>query len=131
PHPQPPADSEPVLTQRDTGTPIAPLSRTASPALERSLEELVVQLRQQNRAADLHPDFSYSSIGALLCQIFAVIAFLIAIPTCFTRTMSMDKPADVNAAYLALFSALFWIGVAAFFQGTTIALLIYGRNKRH
>lgn len=110
---------------------VMPPSRVMlSSHMEKSLEELVIQLRQQNRNADLRPDFSYSSIAALLCQLAAGAALLVGMLTFFNRTHSLASQADLENAIRSLLAAIVWVGVAVFFQGAVIALLLYSRHKR-
>ncbi len=97
--------------------------------LEKSLEDLVIQLRNQNRNADMQPDFSFSTIAAIICQLFAVAAFLIGFFTYFTRTHSLASSLDAETALQSLLGAIVWMGGALFLQGLVITLLIHARNK--
>jgi D-glycero-D-manno-heptose 1,7-bisphosphate phosphatase len=120
---------------RRAETPPAPAAQLPSRVmlsshLEKSLDDLVIQLRQQNRNADLRPDFSYSSIAALLCQLAAAAALLVGMITFFNRTHSLASQADLENAIRSLLAAIVWVGTAVFFQGAVIALLLYSRHKR-
>ncbi len=122
--PAPPAPAVP--------TAIAPSA--ASAKLEHSLEELIVLLRNQARNADLHPDFSYSNMGALILQIFAIASLSIGLYRYFAAPTSfvLNDWTAFYHAQLAQTSAIIWATVALVFQGMVIALLVRARNKeRH
>jgi histidinol-phosphate phosphatase family protein len=142
PPPPPPPLDEAALADRlaerlarpMAGSPIA-AAATAAPGpadtatLEKHLDELVVQLRQQNRNADLRPDFSLSHIIILIVECFAVVAMVIGFFKYFTMNLTYKTAQDLQFASMSHLQALIWIMAAVFFQGIVIALLVYSRNK--
>lgn len=109
-----------------TGAPVVGSSKT-----ERLLEELVVQLRQQNRHAELHPEFSRSDMAALILQILAATALVLGVvkfvnaPVTFTNNFWPEY-------FLGQFArqdALIWGVIAMVLQGMVLALVVRKRRK--
>ena len=99
------------------------------PKLERSLDELVAQLRLQNRQAELQPEFSKSNVAALILQILAAAALLKGIYAYVSAPMTFKVGNDLFIAEMAHLAALLWVMVAAVLQGMVIALLLRLRNR--
>jgi histidinol phosphatase-like enzyme len=97
--------------------------------LERRLDELVVQLRQQNRNADLRPEFSAAKLGAMILQAVAVVALIIGLANHFTARATFIKPEDQFMAQQAHDAAIMWVMAAVAVQGMVIALLLIARQK--
>jgi len=100
-----------------------------SPRLEKSLEDLVILLRNQSRNADLRPDFSYVNMGAILFQVMALIAFVIGILKYFTLKVSFANYADIESAVQGHLGSILWVAVGIFFQGIVISLILYSRDR--
>ena len=60
------------------------LPSAGSSKLERSLDELVIQLRQQNRNADLMPEFTMTKLVAMILQFLAVVALIAGLYAMFS-----------------------------------------------
>jgi D,D-heptose 1,7-bisphosphate phosphatase len=118
----------PVLAASVPDTTTSPAPAGGIP-LEKQLDELVVQLRQQNRNANLRPDFSMSHIIVLIVQGFALVAMTIGFFKYFTIMATYKTAQDVQFAEMAQTQALIWILSAVFFQGVVLALLVYARQK--
>lgn len=104
----------------------------AAPAghhLEKQLEELVTHLRHQSRNADLHPDFSFSSIAVLILQILAFAALLLGLFRFFSAPATFTNDLATAKAIIAVLNSIFWLLAAATLQGTVIALLLHSRHK--
>ena len=107
--------------------------KPAAPAggtLEQRLDELVVQLRLQNRNAFLRPDFSFSNMAALILQVFAIVAVVIGLAKYMSAPATFATVQDTQFALLAHLAAVFWVMAAVFVQGMVGALLIYARHKQ-
>jgi D,D-heptose 1,7-bisphosphate phosphatase len=100
-----------------------------SSKLERSLEELVIQLRQQNRNADLLPEFTMTKLVAMVFQILAVLALIAGLYQMFSSPATFPQNIDFAKAVNALQRAAVWTTSAVMLQGAVIALLLYGRRK--
>ncbi len=133
-HPTPgPVHAEPPASLAATPQPVpattAPSIAPPPVRLEKQLEELVTQMRQQNRHADLHPEFSLSNIAALILQILAFAAFILGCFRFFTAQGNFKNPADLGVAVLSSVNAVFWLLAAAVLQGSVIALLLHHQHK--
>jgi D-glycero-D-manno-heptose 1,7-bisphosphate phosphatase len=112
-----------------TGPNVVSPSRT-----DRLLEELIAQLRQQNRHAELREDFSRGDMGLVLLQLLAAASLIVALakfiraPVSFRNGTWGDFFSDFFLAHFARQEALFWATAAVVFQGMVIALLL--RNRR-
>jgi len=102
---------------------------TADP-LERQIEELVIQLRQQNRNAEMIGDFSVSKFAALVLQFLTAAALIVGLAKLFTQKVSYATYADIEMAVLGNLTAVTWVLVAVVLQGAVIALLVYSRQKQ-
>ena len=98
-------------------------------SLERNLDELVIQLRQQNRNAQLRPDFSFSHVMVLIVQAFAIVTLVIGFFKYFTMRTALSTAQDIQLASLTQTQALLWVMIAVFLQGVVVALLVYTRSK--
>jgi D-glycero-D-manno-heptose 1,7-bisphosphate phosphatase len=99
--------------------------------LERSLDELIIQIRHQNRNADLREDFSGSDMLALLLQILAAGALIVGVAK-FVRApvnFSQNYWPEYFTAQMAREEALMWALIAIALQGAVIALLVRKRRK--
>ena len=56
----------------------------ANPKIEKALEELVVQLRHQNRQSDM-PEFSLARLAAVIVQILALLMLFVGLYRRFPR----------------------------------------------
>ncbi len=97
--------------------------------LERNLDELVIQMRQQNRNADLRPDFSLGNMGALILQVMALVTLAIGLFKLITQQATFKTQADYDLTVLSNLQAIAWIAVAAVLQGIVIAILVHARQK--
>jgi D,D-heptose 1,7-bisphosphate phosphatase len=113
----------PAVGERKPGP--APIS-----TLEQHLDELVVQLRLQNRNAYLRPDFSFSNMAALILQAFAIVSLIIGLAKYFTAPATFNGAQDTQFAILTQLAALLWVMAAVFVQGVVMALLVYARHKQ-
>ena len=131
PPPPPPPPPAPAIEKALPAIATETLAPSVSPAhrLERHLEELVTHLRHQVRNADLHPDFSFSSIVAMILQFLALAAFLLGLFRFFHTPATFTSAADIAAANLSILDAVFWLLAAITLQGTVIALLLHARHK--
>jgi lysylphosphatidylglycerol synthetase-like protein (DUF2156 family) len=100
-----------------------------SATIEKHLDELIVQLRQQNRNAELRPDFSLSHIIILIVECFAVVAMVIGFFKYFTMNLTYKTAQDWQFATMSHLQALIWIAAAVFLQGIVIAVLVYARDR--
>ena len=108
----------------------SPAPPASSPQLEQKLDELVVQLRQQNRNAELRPDFSFSAMAAIILQAFAVIALVVGLANYFTAKATYTKlPDDYFIALITHLSAATWVLVAMVIEGMVIALQLHNRRR--
>ncbi len=105
------------------------LNPAGSSKLERSLEELVVQIRQQNRSAELLPEFTMTKLAAMILQILAVIALGAGLYAMFTSPATFSDNLAFAKAVNALQRSAVWTTSAMMLQGGVIALLLYGRRK--
>ncbi len=96
---------------------------------EKNLDELVAQLRLQNRNAELRPDFSMAHILVMIAQAGALIAMVIGFFKYFTMNVTYKSAADAYWAVVPHLQALIWILAAVFMQGVVVAILVYARGK--
>jgi D,D-heptose 1,7-bisphosphate phosphatase len=101
----------------------------SSTRLEKSLDELIAQLRLQQRQTDLQEDFSYAKLGALILQILAAGALILGMKAYVTAPVTFKTWEDFFPAQFAYLGAIFWIMVAVALQGMVLALLVRARNK--
>ncbi len=123
---------EPIapLLEPTPKTPINTLTQHAiSPKLEKTLDDLVIQLRQQNRNADLLPEFTMTKLSAMILQIIAIIALLVGLFTMLSAPATFTYQLDAAKAIIALQRANIWITLSVMFQGAVIALLLLARKK--
>jgi hypothetical protein len=97
--------------------------------IERQLEELVIQLRHQNRNAEMHGDFPKSKFAALIVQFMAAAALFVGMSKVFTQKLSYATYADIEMAVLGNLQAIAWLLAAVVLQGLVIALLVHARQK--
>ncbi len=100
-----------------------------SSKLERSLDDLIIQIRQQNRSNDLMPEFSMGKLAAMIVQIVALIALFAGLYAMFTAPATFPDYAAVVRAQTALQRATVWTTAAVVLQGVVISLLLYSRRK--
>lgn len=133
PAPFPPAQASEIKPATVPSPSVSPAA-AAPPAgdiarVAHHLDELVVQLRQQNRNAELRPDFSFSNMATLVAQGFGLVFLILGIGKYFTMKVSYATAQDVQFALMAHLQAIYWVVAAVFMQGIVIALLIYNRGK--
>jgi hypothetical protein len=97
--------------------------------VERSLEELVALLRQQQRQSTLQEDFSYAKLGALILQVLVVGAVLLGLKSYVTAPVTYKEWSDYFAADFAHLGAVVWLLIAVTLQGMVLALLVRTRTK--
>jgi D,D-heptose 1,7-bisphosphate phosphatase len=105
------------------------LQPAGSSKLERSLDELVIQLRQQNRNADLMPEFTMTKLTAMILQILAVVALIAGLYAMFSSPATFPDNLAFAKAVNSLQRAAVWTTTAVTLQGAVIALLLYARRK--
>ena len=125
----PAAPPNSASTPPTSGGAAPPAGPITSATIEKHLDELVVQLRQQNRNAELRPDFSMSHIILLIVEAFALLAMVIGFFKYFTMNLTYKTAQDMQFASLSHLQALIWIAAAVFLQSAVIAILVYARNK--
>jgi hypothetical protein len=124
----PPAPARPAADPvRRESEPPSPLAGMTS--LERNLDELLIQLRQQNRNADLRPDFSLSNMGALILQFLALATLGLGLVKLITQRATFATQADYDLTVLSNLQAIAWISVALVLQGIVIAIVVHARQK--
>jgi D-glycero-D-manno-heptose 1,7-bisphosphate phosphatase len=101
----------------------------ASSRLEKSLEDLVAQLRHQNRNAEAPPDFSIGRLAALLVQVFAILALITGIYDMVTAKATWKDWTEVAITVTTLQHATIWVIVAVVLQAMVVALLRQSRNR--
>jgi D,D-heptose 1,7-bisphosphate phosphatase len=110
------------------GRSMASTQTTATnPKLEKALEELVLQLRHQNRQADM-AEFPLSHLAAIAVQAVAVLCLLAGMFTAIRAPVSLEG-VNWNVAVTALLRAVTWLLAAVMLQGGVIALLLHSRQK--
>jgi D-glycero-D-manno-heptose 1,7-bisphosphate phosphatase len=105
------------------------LQPAGSSKIERSLDELVIQLRQQNRNAELMPEFTMTKLAAMILQILAVIALIAGLYDMLASPATFPQNIDFAKAVNGLQRAAVWTTSAVMLQGAVIALLLYARRK--
>ena len=107
------------------------LQATAAPAnssrIEKSLEDLVAQLRTQNRAAEAPPDFSGMKFAGIIVQIFALLALAAGLYGAMNAKATWKDTYDVIVTGAALLRGIIWLLTALVLQGFAGILL---RNKK-
>ena len=145
PPPPPPSEppaavSAPVEPARPVPAPVPDLERHEHPPaliganvptsqLERGIEELVIQLRQQNRNADMRPDFSLGNMAAIIVQFLGLAMLGVGLAKLLTLKATFTVPNDLQMAILGALQAIAWIVGAVVMQGIVVALLIHTRQK--
>jgi len=127
PRPATPPAHEKQIESALVPSPAAPATNMSQ--LERHLDELVMQMRQQTRNEFLRPDFSFSNMAALILQVFAIVALIIGMAKYFTSPATFTTPQDTQFALMSHMAALFWVMAAVFMQGVVGSLLLYSRHK--
>ena len=97
----------------------------ANPKIEKALEELVVQLRHQNRQSDM-PEFSLARLAAVIVQILALLMLFVGLYSAVSTPATIDK---WYPSVLGLLRALAWLIGSVTLQGIVIALLMQSRSK--
>jgi D,D-heptose 1,7-bisphosphate phosphatase len=124
----PPAPARPAADPaRRESEPPPPFAGMTS--LERNLDELLIQLRQQSRNADLRPDFSLSNMGALILQFLALATLGLGLVKLITQRATFTTQADYDLTVLSNLQAIAWITVAMVLQGIVIAIVVHARQK--
>ncbi len=110
-------------------TPPAPAAAApASGKIEKTLEELVVQLRHQNRNADM-PEFSMIRLVAIIVQVLAVLLFLVGMMQAIRAPETGKVDGWWYFSALSLYKAFAWLLGAIVLQGAVIAMLLQSRSK--
>ena len=112
------------VTER-LGKTMAATQTPSNSKIDKALEELVVQLRQQNRQADM-PEFSLSRLAAMIVQVLVILLLLVGMYTALTAPI---EPANWYRAVTTLLRATAWLLAAVTLQGIVLALLLQSRSK--
>jgi len=102
---------------------------SASSRLEKSLEDLVTQLRQQSRNAEAPPDFSIGRLAALIIQVFAILCLIVGIYDMVTAKATWKDWSEVAVTVTTLQHATIWVIVAVVLQAMVLVLLRQSRNR--
>jgi D,D-heptose 1,7-bisphosphate phosphatase len=104
-------------------------SMGASAKLERTLEELVTLMRHQQRKAEAPADFSKLQAGAMLVQIFAILALIVGGYRLATAGASLQDWNKIVQVITNLEYAAVYVLIAGVLQMTVIALLLFSRER--
>jgi D,D-heptose 1,7-bisphosphate phosphatase len=121
-----------LVRQTAQATPTAPNPAAApamSPKIERSLEELITLLRHQQRKSEAPADFSKLQAGAMLVQIFAVLALIVGIYRMAKAGASFSTWDQTYLVVTNLEHAGVYVLIAIVLQLMTIALLMFARSN--
>ncbi|HVX83819.1 MAG TPA: HAD family hydrolase [Phycisphaerae bacterium] len=97
--------------------------------LTRTLDDLVAQLRQQNRHADLEPEFSLARLAALIVQIIALVVFVIGLYMLVTAGVTLKDWTAVAQILVNLERTMGFLLAAVFLQVAALALLMVSRQR--
>ncbi|HVS71614.1 MAG TPA: HAD family hydrolase [Phycisphaerae bacterium] len=100
-----------------------------SDKLTRTLDDLVAQLRHQNRQADLEPDFSLAKLAALIVQIIALVVFVIGLYMLVAAGVTLTDYPTVAKVLVHQQRAEAFLLVAVFLQVSTVGLLVVSRRR--
>ena len=98
-------------------------------SLEHKLDELVTQLRQQNRNAELHPEFSLGNMAALIVQCLALGMFVLGMAKLIMLSATFANAEDILKAMLGALQAIAWLCGGGVLQGVVVALLVHVRQR--
>ncbi len=82
--------------------------------LQKSLDDLVSQLRLQNRNAELDPDFSISRLAGLIVQVIAAIVFIVGLAFLLTAEVNLTDWIPIMKSVIALGRAIGFLTAATF-----------------
>lgn len=102
---------------------------TNTDKLTRTLEDLVSQLRLQNRSNDLEPEFSGMRLGGLIVQVIAVIVFIVGLVFLLSAGVKLTDWPTVVSNITALLRAMGFLLAAVFLQAAAIAMLLISRQR--
>jgi D-glycero-D-manno-heptose 1,7-bisphosphate phosphatase len=109
--------------------PPAPVSTpVASTRLEKALEDLVVQVRNQNRAAEAPPDFSGAKLAGVIVQVLALLALLAGLYGMLAAKATWKDNYEAVVSLTTLQRSTIWLLTAVMLQG--FANLLYRHSKK-
>ena len=129
PPPLPPAAPATIDAQALVDKLAGQLQRTTPPQenVKPVLEEILIQLRQQQRANEI-PESSLASQAAVIVQVFAIVCVVVAIWGAVTTPVTIENP-GYSIAIRALIRSGLWMLGGIFLQGFVIALIAMGRRR--
>ncbi|MCL2648430.1 MAG: HAD family hydrolase [Phycisphaerales bacterium] len=128
PAPPPPPPSEPAPATVPAVPVTVPTATTHLARLEKTIDDLVLQLRHQSRQAEMPRDFPKTRFAAIIVQVFAVLALIVGFYHLMTASASL-KGSDWHVAMSTLLRGAIWTLSAIFLQ--VLALTLLHLSKDH
>jgi D-glycero-D-manno-heptose 1,7-bisphosphate phosphatase len=97
--------------------------------LHKAVEDLVAQLRLQNRNSELEPEFSGMRFAGLIVQVIAVIVFIVGLVFLLTAGVKLTDWPTVVSNITTLLRAMGFLLAALFLQAAAIAMLLISRQR--